>query len=309
MRLSQAIEEYSAWRGFKVTGETVVRYHSALRIFCLVLGDPDAGSINFNQVMHYLQEMDRLGWKRNGILISILAVRSLFTFLELRGEKVMSADLIPLPRKKINLPRVANERDFNKLLNAIPKDEKYSNLRNRALVSMVWDTWARTGEIISLNIEDLTFAKDGSGSAIIKTEKSRGRRPIREIFWTKKTSLLIKRWLKARDKLAVYFDIERDNPVFISIWKAGGYDSRGKRMTNRGVCEVFRTNSNRAGLESTLNAHSVRHFGGRHIISSGGANSDVTNILGHSHLSSSEIYTMIWGQDLKKRYDHFKSFR
>jgi hypothetical protein len=78
-------------------------------------------------------------------------------------------------------------------------------------------------------------------------------------------------------------------------------------MTNRGVCEVFRMISNRAGLPSIFNAHSARHYGGRKIIKEGGASADVTNILGHSNLESSQFYTMMWGNDLKERWNHFQN--
>src|ERR1700743_1398599 len=74
MKLSQAIEEFNNWRGFKVTGHTVVRYDSALRIFCLGTGDPEIDQIQIHHVLHYLQELERLGWKRNGINIVALAL-------------------------------------------------------------------------------------------------------------------------------------------------------------------------------------------------------------------------------------------
>ncbi len=77
-------------------------------------------------------------------------------------------------------------------------------------------------------------------------------------------------------------------------------------MTTRGVCEIFRLLSNRARLGYVLNAHSARHFGGRHIIEAGGSSADVSNILGHSNLESSYVYQMLWGSELRERYRHFK---
>lgn len=167
--------------------------------------------------------------------------------------------------------------------------------------------WARSGEIISLNVDDLNFNKDGSGSAIIKTEKSRGRRPIREIFWTARTGKYLKAWLKKKQEIQEKMVFEDTGAVFTSIRKCGSYDVRGKRMTGRGVCEVFRMISNRAGLPSIFNAHSARHYGGRKIIKEGGASADVTNILGHSNLESSQFYTMMWGNDLKERWQLFQN--
>src|SRR5579872_7333185 len=170
MKLSQAIEEFKNWRGFKVTGHTVVRYDSALRIFCLVTGDPEIDQIQIHHVLHYLQELQRLGWKRNGINIVALALRKFFEFYNLRGFNCLNESLIPLPKKEFNIPRVANDADFKKLVKAIPLDNNPNNIRNLALIHMVWDTWARSGEIISLDEEDLQWNKDLSGCAVIKTE-------------------------------------------------------------------------------------------------------------------------------------------
>ncbi len=307
MKLSQAIEEFKNWRGFKVTGQTVVRYDSALRIFTLVMGDPEIDQIQIHHILHYMKEMERLGWKRNGINIVALALRKMFEFYNLRGFNCINESLIPLQKKEFNIPRVANDADFKKLVKAIPLDSNPNNIRNLALIHMVWDTWARTGEIISLDEDELQFNKDLSGSAMIKTEKSRGKRPIREIFWTPRTGKYLKAWLKKKNQIQKFMTFDDPGALFISIRKCGQYDVSGKRMTNRGVCEVFRTISNRAGLPSIFNAHSARHYGGRKIIKEGGASADVTNILGHSNLESSQFYTMMWGNDLKERWNLFQN--
>ncbi len=307
MKFSQAIEEFKNWRGFKVTGVTVIRYDSVLRIFCLTMGDPDIDQVQIHHVLHYMKEMERLGWKRNGIQMVAIALRTFFEYYNLRGFSCLNESLIPLPRREFNIPRVANEEDFKKLVKSIPHDTNPNNIRNLALIHMVWDTWARSGEIISLDEDELKFNKDLSGCAMIRTEKSRGRRPIREIFWTARTGKYLKAWLKKKAEIQKLMTFDDPAAVFISIRKCGQYDVSGKRMTNRGVCEVFRMISNRAGLPSIFNAHSARHYGGRKIIKEGGASADVTNILGHSNLESSQFYTMMWGNDLKERWNVFQN--
>ncbi len=307
MKLSQAIEEFKNWRGFKVTGHTVVRYDSALRIFCLVMGDPEIDQIQINHILHYLKEMERLGWKRNGINIVALALRKFFEYYNLRGYNCINESLIPLPKKEFNIPRVANEADFKKLVKAIPRDDNPNNIRNLALIHMVWDTWARSGEIISLNVDDLKFNKDGSGS---RSSRQRSRAVVVQ---SEKYSGLptpastSRRGSRKKQEIQEKMVFEDTGAVFTSIRKCGPYDVRGKRMTGRGVCEVFRMISNRAGLPSIFNAHSARHYGGRKIIKEGGASADVTNILGHSNLESSQFYTMMWGNDLKERWQLFQN--
>jgi len=305
MKLSKAIDEFKSYRGFNVCGHTVTRYDRVLRIFCLCIGDPEIEEIKSQHILGYMHDMERLGWHRHGISIVALAFRTFFQYFNRQGYKCINEAVIPLPRKKFSIPRVASEKDYKKLVRAIPRDTNPNNIRNLALINMVWDSWARTGEIISLDEEDLKFNKDNSGSAIIMTEKSRGKRPIREIFWTSRTGRNLKRWIKKKHDLEKVMSFEDPQAVFTSIRKCGLYDSRGKRMTPRGVCEVFRMISNRARLPSIFNAHSARHYGGRKIIKEGGSNSDVSNILGHSNMESSMIYTMLWGDDLHERWIEF----
>lgn len=108
-------------------------------------------SIQIQHVLHYMKEMERLGWKRNGVNIVALALRKFFEFYNMRGFQCLNEYLVPLPRKVMNIPRVANEKDFKKLLKAIPRDSNPNNIRNLALVTLIWDSWARSGEIISLD--------------------------------------------------------------------------------------------------------------------------------------------------------------
>lgn len=302
MHLSQAIHDFKGWRSVKVQGLTVARYDSVLRIFCLCTGDPHIEDITPERVVHHLLEMQRLGWKRNGISIVALALRKFFEYYNLKGHKVMDEQLIPLPRKEFNIPRVATLEQFKKLLDTMPKKTNHPNhLRNRALVSLLWDTGARVGEALSLDVDELDLK---ARRALIRTEKSRGRRPVREIFWTPQTNVHLKAWIGKRKHLAGVMEFADPEALFLTITKNPQTKIRGRRMTTRGAAEIFRMMSNQAKIP-TVNAHSLRHAFGRDIIKRGGSNSDVSNLLGHSSLESSQFYTMMWGEDLRERYKLF----
>jgi site-specific recombinase XerD len=303
MLFKDAINQFSGWRQIKVTGHTVKRYDKVLRIFCLYLRNPHIEDITIQNVMDYLNLMTELGWKRNGIRIVTLALKKFFEFYNLQGYKVINEFLIPTPKKEYNIPRIATEQGFKKLINSIPKGNNPHHIRNRAVISLLWDTGARNGEIVSLNVSDLDL---DNRKALIRTEKSRGRRPIREIFWTPTTNALLKKWVSKRKHLYKLFSFEDLDALFVTVSKCGQNDVRGKRMTTFNVAEMLRTNSNRAGIP-TMNAHSMRHYMGRDIVNKGGSNSDVSNILGHSSLESSMIYTMMTGPDLQRRYDSFRN--
>lgn len=165
---------------------------------------------------------------------------------------------------------------------------------------MLWDTSARNGEVLALNVADLDMERR---RAVINTEKSKGRRPFRELFWTQPTNDNIWAWLKKREHLKKTMEFKEPDALFLSIC-AGQYDTTGRRFTIRGVGEMLRRYSNRAKLPY-LNAHSFRHHMGHHIIQSGGSSADVMNILGHASVQSSTIYTMMTDHELEKRYRGF----
>ncbi len=301
MVLSEAIGEFTKMRSFKESGLTNHRYDRLLRIFCLCMQDPKMEDLDLSQVLWYLGELQRLGWKPNGINLIAVALRKFFEFCNLRGYDTFNEQLIPVPKKEFNMPRVADLSSFKKILNEVPHgSDRPHHLRNKALLLMLWDTGARAGEIVSLNIDDLDLSKR---TAIIKTEKSRGRRPVRQIFWSEATNAALKQWLKKKLELERIDAFRDTEALFISISRCGRYDSRGKRMTNRGVAGVLGMLSNRANLPM-LNAHSMRHAMGRDTVKALRSNSAVSNVLGHSNLDSSYIYTMLWGQDLKEEWDH-----
>ena len=202
MKLSEAIQQFILLREAK--GEraqkTAVRYLSVLRMFCVCMHDPELSEIEVEHVLWYLSEMERLGWKPNGRNLAALGLRKFFEYCNLRGYPVFNERLIPIPEKKTAIPRVTDQKTFEKLIASISARTNRPNpIRNRALVMLLWDSGARSGELCSLNTEDLEFKKDLSGMATIKTEKSRGRRPIRQIFWTAKTGKALKRWIKKRE--------------------------------------------------------------------------------------------------------------
>lgn len=298
MRLSVAIREFTAWKSINVTRSTMIGYNLILRQLALFLRDKELEEVQINEIIEWLDLMQRLGWDPNSFIPRCMALRKFFEYFMHQGVKVMNPWLVPIPQKQYKIARVADETDYKKLIAIIPNPTNDPrHIRNRAIINLLWDTGARNGEICSLNVSDLDFVKM---KALIKTEKSKGFRPVREIFWTDKTNTAIKRWLKKREHLSktMYF-IEKD-ALFISTCNA----QAGNRMNIKGVGEMLRQYCNRAKIPC-MNAHSFRHRMGHHIVRQGGSNSDVSNILGHSSLQSSFIYTQMTNVELHNRYKHF----
>ena len=281
---------------------TIKGYEIDLRMLCLYLHNPEIEAVSLEDILNHLKEMRAFGWDENTFVRKCAAFRIFFSYCRRRGYVVMDPELIPRPRKQYQLPRVADEENYQKLVSAIPRDDNSRNVRNLAIVNMLWDTGARNGEICSLNVSDLDLHEM---KAVIRTEKAKWRRPFREIFWTPPTNENLKRWLWVRERLQTrpkqkVVPKEKD-VLFFSL----GAGRSGLRINVKGIGEMLRRASNTAGIP-ILNAHSFRHHMGHDIIKKGGTNSDISNILGHSSLESSYIYTMMTNKELHERYKNFK---
>jgi len=294
MKFSDAIQKFSTWRQFKVKASTVKGYDKELRTLCLFLRNPEIEEISIADVMSYLQGMKELGWQNNSFIPKCMALRKFFEFFRLQGYRVLDPKIIPIPSKELAMPRVLAEETYVKLLSVIPANNDPRHIRNRAIISLLWDTGARNGEVLSLNTTDLDFERM---RATLRTEKSRGRRPFREVFWTSQTNGTLAGWLEKRKTL----NLEDADALFVS---ASG-SNVGRRFTIKGVGEMLRRYCNKAEIQH-VNAHSFRHHLGHEIIHKGGSAADVMNILGHSSIASSTVYTMMNDRELEDRYRKIK---
>lgn len=244
--------------------------------------------------------MKEMGWDQNSFVGKCMALRKFFEFYRLQGYAVINEELIPIMQPEHKLPRVATPANYKKLVASIPRNNDPRHIRNLAIINMLWDTGARNGEIMALNVADLDMDRR---RAVIRTEKAKSRRPFREIFWTADTHGNILRWLKKRDELGKKMEFQDPTALFLSI-SGSQHETAGRRFTLRGVGEMLRRYSAKAQVPY-MNAHSFRHRVGHHIIKSGGSSADVMNILGHSSVQSTTIYTMMTDVELEKRYRFF----
>lgn len=301
MYLDEAVKQFDLYNSVKNKANTARGYSLVLRQFALYNKNCHIEDIDINMVLEWFALMRHLGWDENSFVTKSIALRKFFEFFKRQKYPVLDYELIPVPATRHAMPRILDEANYQKLLTVVPdKTADGRHIRNRAIISMLWDTGARNGEVLSLNLDDIKLEEK---RAVIRTEKAKSKRPFREIYWTKKTNKYLKEWLEKREQLAHTMEAIDPQALFISIC-AGQHATSGRRFGIKGVGEMLRRYSNKAGIE-TVNAHSFRHHMGRNIVEQGGSNSDVANILGHSSLASTFIYTQLSNKELEQRYRRF----
>jgi len=288
MQFYQALQEFNEWRALKV--KRIDGYDLDLRQFCIFVKNKSIEDVNINDVTEWIGWYKNLGFEPWTVLKKAMALRKFFEYYGRRKYHVLDHWLIPMPAKTYNMPRVCNEENYKKLLKAIPKNGKHNHMRNRCLINIAWDTGARIGEIVALNIADVDLQKK---TLIIKTEKSRGMRPFRKLPFGKETKTSLKKWLDARKNIA--YDLDDTDALFIGLRSKSGMQC--VRLASSAASEIFRKYSNKANLPY-INAHSLRHHFGSDLAKRGFNNSVISEALGHSQLASSYQYTQIQNDDL-----------
>lgn len=305
MRFSDLIEQYNNFAKVsykKLSNSSVMRgYELDLRQFCLYMRDPHIENIKADDINEYFNRMYELGWKPNGVMPKSIAIRNAFKYATELGLKVISHELIPIPSREYNIPHVAEDEDIMKIMQFCPKNTKnLQHIRNRCMITFLRSTGCRNSEMCGINYTQLMEHFDEK-RVIIKTAKSRGVRPIRELFWDDEADDDLRTWLKAREALSKRVPFIEPEAIFVGVrgWQTG------KRITNSGVAIALRKLSRKAGIK-TLNAHSLRHYRGHELNDLGANNSTISGILGHASLVSSFIYTQMKSLELKRAAQKFR---
>ncbi|MDD2247579.1 MAG: site-specific integrase [Proteiniphilum sp.] len=287
MLFSEAIEQFTSWRRLKKKLSTVRGYDLSLRSFCLFLRNPEIEDITLENVIEWFDLQEMLGWDKNGFIGKAIAIRKILEFYQhkYKDSAVLDPWLIPVPDRRWKQARVANEEQYNKLLSVVMGSKNPIHIRNEAIIRMLWDTGARNTEVLSINIEDLDM---NHRRVAIRTEKSKGKKPFRNIFWRETTNEALIKWMEKRDHLCELNTFKDPEALFTSVARKPGC-----RLTNKGLVETMRVYSNKAGIPNVVNAHSMRHHMGHDLAQKGVNNSSISSILGHANLTSSFVYTML----------------
>ncbi len=291
MTIFDAVREFAGWKAFSVKGNTVKQYNQTLRQFALFYHNGGIEAVTLKTISDFLNLLKDLGYQQNTFIPIAMALRKFFEYANRRGWTTIDPFFIPIPRKEFNIPRVADEETYGKLL-AVNIDERHPErvLRNRLIIRLLWETGARVGEICELDRDDIEL---GANSAMIRTEKNRGSRPFRQIYWTPETGKMMGEWMDESERFA-------RPALFVGL----GNQKVGERITRRGVGEMLRRYSNLAGIPYA-NAHSFRHAKAHSIIKQTGSLADAANILGHASVLSTRPYTWMFGEELRETADKY----
>ena len=248
----------------------------------------DFKTINYNQIRDYLKYLDSLNLKNSSISRKLSSIRSFYNYLVLdniiQDNKFLS---IKNPKIEKHLPNFLNYNEISDLLNSIDtKDIK--GLRNRLIIELLYATGIRVGELCKIKITDIEESN--------KTIKIHGKgSKERIVFYGEYCQIYLDEYLKRRDEL---LDDNKTNILLIS-------DSH-KAIEVYDVENIMAKIVHDISLKHHVTPHTLRHTFATHLLNNGADIKSVQELLGHSSLNTTGIYTHITSDRLKDVY--LKSF-
>lgn len=286
--MERNIEKFLEYLEFekKYSDNTISSYERDLREFSSYINSSkvDYKNMKYKDVTDYLIYLSNRDYKSSSINRHLSSIRSFYEFLVKSGETKSSPfKLISGPKKEKKLPNYLKYYEFLDLLDAC--DETNLGVRNRLILELLFATGLRVSELVSVKIKDIDF-KNREIKVTGKGNKSR-------IVYFNKTSqeVMSKYVLSARQEL---LKGKKNEYLFIN--------HLGNQITRRGIADVLEKLILKSSLKHKISPHTLRHTFATLLLNEGMDIREVQELLGHSRLSTTSIYTHVSNEELRRVY-------
>ena len=236
---------------------------------------------DINDYMEFLKEENK---KESTISRSLASIRSFYQFL-LRNKKVKKdpTKAIESPKIEKRVPSVLTSKEVELLLEQ-PKDVDLKGIRDKAMLEFAYATGMRVTEIISLNIEDVNL-EEGYVSC-------NGRSKSRKIPLGSMSQKALQEYI---DEARAYLIKDEDeNALFVNV--------NGTRLTRQGFWKIIKYYKEQAHIEKEITPHVLRHSFAAHLLQNGADLKAIQMMLGHSDISSTQVYMQFQDPGIKNAY-------
>ena len=280
-RLTQFLDHMRYERN--VSAHTLRNYESDLQQFFDYLAPADRKpgkreELDLKQIDHltireWLSSLHSEHKKKTSIARKLAALRTFFQFLMREGViELNPAKLVATPRKEKKLPVHLSIEDAIRFIET-PDTETDFGKRDRAILELLYATGVRVAELVSLNLRDIDFK-----NKLLRVMGKRGKERI--VPLGEEAAHLLARYLhEARPELVR----DAQNAVFVS--------ARGRRLDTSTLRRVF------------AHPHRLRHAFATHLLEGGADLRTIQELLGHSSLSTTQMYSHVDGRRLRRVYD------
>lgn len=272
-----------------LSANTRQAYERDLRLFCKTLGVKNSDAlvnVSREQITGYMTQLKEKGLAAATIARKLAAIKAFYRFMTAEGYMDANpAEVVEAGTKGIKLPRVLSEDEVVRLLNQ-PDITTAEGFRDRTMLEVLYATGMRVSELINLTLERV----DLNMKYIIAFGKGSKERivPLGSV-----AAEFLQQYLeKVRPKLT-HAD-RNTNIVFLAF---GGHE-----LTRQRFWQIIRAYGRKANINKALTPHILRHSFATHLLDNGADLRSVQELLGHSDISTTQIYTHLTNKRLRDIY-------
>ncbi len=243
--------------------------------------------VDTERVRSFLAELRDKNYCKSTVARKLATLRSFYKFLVRRGY-LTSNPVTPIrtPKQDKRLPKCLEIEQIEKLL-ANPDTTTLLGARDRAMLETLYSTGLRVSELVALNVTDVDLA-----SSVIRVRGKGKKQRMIPLGPGAVQSILHFLDLRRSDVRSVNFD---SDALFIN--------KHGQRLSTRSVRRKLDKYLLEAGLDLSVSPHTLRHSFASHMLQRGADLRSVQEMLGHQSLSTTQIYTHLSGETVRKTYD------
>ncbi|MBX4187787.1 MAG: tyrosine-type recombinase/integrase [Candidatus Doudnabacteria bacterium] len=271
--------------------------------FCLKYGIKDPEEVDLEMVRSYRLFLNRLEEHGKPLKIitqnyHLIALRSFLKYLSKRDIKSLTAEKIELPKAPSRQVEFLETNDVARLIEATEQEkDKQTKLRDKAILELLFSTGLRISELCNLQ-KDSINTKRREFSVRGKGDK------IRLVFLSDRAISAMEEYLKVRDDNSKALFIRHDHKESVEK-QMKSFSEKATGLTPRTVQRVIKKYAKLAGIMKKITPHTLRHSFATDLLTNGADIRAVQELLGHSSISTTQIYTHLTNRRLKDVYDKY----
>lgn len=245
--------------------------------------------VDLSLLNEYIADLrDRKGYRDTTTARKVAAIKSFFSFLALNG--VVSEDpteSLGSPRVGRTLPKFLSPEEVSRLLDEAGQAGTPESQRDATILELLYATGLRVSELVSLNVPDIDFQE-----SYIRCWGKGSRERI--VYLYPKALAELKSYLGTA-RIALVGPRKDETALFVN--------HRGERLTRQWVWNILKTCSKKAGVDERITPHTLRHSFATHLLQNGASLRHVQELLGHSSISTTQVYTHLSNHHLRQEYE------
>ena len=240
--------------------------------------------VDAKQINDYLKHLQAVGKKTSTVSRNLASIRSFYQYL-IRIKKIKRdpTENIQSPKVEKRVPSVLTSEEVEKLLSQ-PKDVDLKGTRDKAMLEVAYATGMRVTEIISLDLEDVNLE---DGFITCRSVNKQRNVPIGSISMASLREYI-------NDARPIMIRDENEKALFVNV--------NGKRLTRQGFWKIVKFYKEQAHITKDITPHVLRHSFATHLLQNGADLRAIQTMLGHSDISSTQVYMQFQDTGLKEIY-------